>query len=227
MKPFITVASLLLLLLACAQANFEFAKQTSVAATVQVILSLTPLPSPGQSATPLASTPDRAVPLAVTSPVPETPVTPASPAPLESLIVPVETLDQSVSCGDVFMARISETPSFTRDLFEHHAKGTFLIITLELVNLTDQAVQIWDGDYFLEGQVNGKAELLTPRADATGYLYNVQHGNWYQDQIAPGKPWHTMLAFDVDPAGGDWYLVIKPGYELGEALCEARLRIAN
>ena len=51
--------------------------------------------------------------------------------------------------------------------------------------------------------------------------------NLSQDQIDPGGTWHTTLAFDVDPAGENWQLIVSPGAEVGLPVCEARISLEN
>lgn len=124
------------------------------------------------------------------------------------------------ACGAALTARLVEAPDFKRDLFEHHALGTFLILRLEVVNLSTFPVQIWDQDYILQGEVNGKPVTYAPHTAATGYLYIERPSNLYQDLIQPGETWRTSVAFDVAPEGQQWGLVLRPGSEFNEQVCE-------
>ena len=127
------------------------------------------------------------------------------------------------ACGEAFTVRLEDAPRFQKDLFEHHANGTFLILHIKLVNNTANPIQIWDEDYSIEGIVNQKLEVYPPHRAATGYLYIDSPTNLYQDLIQPGETWNTILAFDVDPAGQDWTFVLKPGSEFDQEVCEARI----
>lgn len=150
--------------------------------------------------------------------------TESAPAPIED---PAYGVGVEFKCGSIFTARVPEPPIRVKDMFEHHADGTYLIVDLELINELGQTVQIWDGDYYIEGQINGEAVLYSPDKAATGYLYINNPVNLSQDRIEPGGLWRTKLAFDVDPLGEDWVLVVKPGSEIGRELCEVRIPLTR
>lgn len=134
-------------------------------------------------------------------------------------------LYEDAYCGASLVGRVLGAPENTPDLFEHHAAGTFLIVEVELENLTSGPIQIWDADYWIEGADGGAVKRYIPDKAATTYLYNTRSGNWYQDRIEPGKHFRAFVAFDVDPGGGDYTLVIQPGAELGRPVCEIRLQL--
>jgi len=150
--------------------------------------------------------------------------TESAPAPIED---PAYGVGVEFKCGSIFTARVPEAPIHVKDMFEHHADGTYLIVDLELINELGQTVQIWDGDYSIEGQIDGEAVLYSPDKAATGYLYIKNPVNLSQDRIKPGGLWRTKLAFDVDPLGEDWVLVVKPGSEIGRELCEVRIPLTR
>ncbi|MFC2054557.1 hypothetical protein ACFLV7_09740 [Chloroflexota bacterium] len=150
--------------------------------------------------------------------------TESAPAPIED---PAYGVGFEFKCGSIFTARVPELPIFVKDMFEHHADGTYLIVDLELIKELGQTVQIWDGDYYIEGQKNGELVLYSPDKAATGYLYIQNPVNLSQDRIEPGGMWRTKLAFDVDPLGEDWVLVVKPGSEIGRELCEVRIPLTR
>ena len=150
--------------------------------------------------------------------------TESAPAPIED---PAYGVGVEFKCGSIFTARVPDAPIRVKDMFEHHADGTYLIVDLELINELGQTVQIWDGDYFIEGQIIGEGVLFSPDKAATGYLYIKNPVNLSQDRIEPGGLWRTKLAFDVDPFGEDWVLVVKPGSEIGRELCEVRIPLTR
>ena len=130
-------------------------------------------------------------------------------------------------CGGILLARIVDPPEYTKDLFEHHAQGIFINLFLEMTNRSNQTVQVWDEDYFIEGSRDGKLLTYSPQKAATGYLFIVRGGNLYQDELKPGESWKTYLSFDVDPLGQDWMIVIKPGNEVGQKVCEVKIRLTT
>jgi len=127
------------------------------------------------------------------------------------------------ACGPALTARLVEAPVYRRDLFEHHASGTFVILRLELVNQSTFPIQIWDQDYSLQGEINVKEVTYPPHAAATGYLYIERPSNMYQDLIQPGETWRSSVAFDVPPEGQRWRLVLRPGSEFDQQVCEVSL----
>jgi hypothetical protein len=157
------------------------------------------------------------------------PLVDATPEPTAEMAAPTPGPEYLLEhdCGGLMSARLMEAPHFQKDLFEHHAKGTFLILKLQLNNLTDFPIQIWDQDYFIEGEVNGKIVNYGPDKAATGYLYIESPSNLSQDLIKAGENWRTSLAFDVDPAGKSWNLVVVPGREFDQQVCEVRISLAK
>jgi hypothetical protein len=141
--------------------------------------------------------------------------------------IPAVGLGSQAQCGAAFIAQVSKPPEMTKDLFEHHAHGIFLIVILEMQNITEQPIQIWDGDYSLEGIVDNKTQVYTPQKAATGYLFITRGNSLNQDQIKPGITWRTYLAFDVNPTGKDWKLVVKPGYEINQQICEIKIALTQ
>lgn len=126
-------------------------------------------------------------------------------------------------CGPALTARLVDAPVYRRDLFEHHAAGTFLILRLELFNQSNFPIQIWDQDYSLEGEINAQPVSYSLQAAATGYLYIERPSNLYQDLIQPGETWRTSVAFDVAPNGQRWKLVLRPGSEFNQQVCQVSI----
>lgn len=119
--------------------------------------------------------------------------------------------------------RLLGSPEKTKDLFEHHAKGTFLILHLEALNLTQKVIQIFSDDYTLIVPRGNDEILLKPHKAATNYLYLVRGGSFYQDQIEPGSIWRTYLAFDVPLETSDWKLILTPGAGKSPPLCQTTI----
>ena len=160
-----------------------------------------------------------------------TPVLTAQPTPAGSPTAPGPTPGPAYTiahgCDGIFSVKLTDSPVFQKDLFEHHADGEFLILRLQLVNQSNFPIQVWDQDYFIEARLAGQNVVYSPHKAATGYLYIENSGNLSQDLFQPGATARTALAFDVDPHATDWVFVFKPGIKFNEQVCEARIPLTR
>ncbi|MBN1536857.1 MAG: hypothetical protein JW908_09010 [Anaerolineales bacterium] len=222
MKNFFAIILLAVLTVSCASLPYEEVIQTSVAGTLTALptstfsIHTTPLPTTIlPSLTPLPTITDHV------------PVPTETPTPTDIVFAEFQ-IGQQATCGNRLIAVVPEAPEFNKDLFEHHAEGTFLIIKLALINTSDQPIQIWDGDYSIEIDDNGLMKDIKPHRAATTYLFIQRGGKLMQDLVEPGvMNWETNLAFDVDPQAQNWKLIFKPGFEGGQALCELHFNLTN
>lgn len=160
-----------------------------------------------------------AAPTAI-SPLQPTPTTVHPPTPGPDYSLPA-------TCGSLLSVRLLKAPQFQPDLFEHHAAGTFLILRIEVQNVSQTAIQIWDGDYSIEAQLRKDAVSYPLNQAASGYLFIEQPAELYQHLVLPGETFQTSVAFDVDPAAEAWEFVLRPGIEFDPAACEARIPLAH
>lgn len=221
MQRIVAIPVIAIIIVSCAffqsSTSPESLIQTGVAQTRAAVVSL-PLPEIKTSIP--SKTPD---PRSVSSPT----ATQTSSPTRTDITTPIPNIGMEARCSDSFLANINYPPELVKDLFEHHAHGIFLIILLEMSNTTNQPIQIWDGDYFLEAKLANNSVSYTPQKAATGYLFIIRGNNLHQDLIKPGEHWKTYLAFDIDPGSKNWVLVVKPGNEIGNPLCELRIQLNN
>lgn len=217
---FIILVVGVILFTGCQSVSYQEIIETGVAGTQMAPATRTftpPIPVPTETLVAVEPSPQITATLFVPT---------ETPAPTETPII-YARIGEQTTCSNSLIAKVPSAPEFAKDLFEHHAFGTFLIIKLELVNITNQPIQIWDGDYSIESTVNGILKRVNPHRAATTYLFIQRGGNLMQDEVEPGvMNWQTNLAFDVDPMGENWVLVFKPGFEGGQALCELRFNLA-
>lgn len=161
-------------------------------------------------------------------PTAPTAVLPLQPTP-SAIHPPTPGPDYSLpaACGPILSVRLLKAPQFQPDLFEHHAEGNFLILRLEVQNISQAAIQIWDGDYSIEARLRNEAVSYPLNQAASGYLFIEQPAELYQHLAAPGETFQTSVAFDVDPAADAWEFVLRPGIEFDHAACEARIPLAH
>ncbi|MFM8320966.1 MAG: hypothetical protein ACKOC5_08645, partial [Chloroflexota bacterium] len=159
---------------------------------------------------------------ALTYAAPEQPpaVTPPGPTPGPDYTFPHP-------CGAALTVRVTRYPIQTPDLFEHHAVGTFVVVRLEIENLSPVDVPIWDDDYFLQTRLGERITLAPLHKAATGYLYIESPTHLVQDVIPAGATWNTSLAFDVDPTSSGWKLLVRPGSEFDQPLCQVSIPLGR
>ena len=151
----------------------------------------------------------------------------AQPGPVSSQTVsdptpgPEYTLEHR--CDEFFSVRLTGAPFEQRDLFEHHAEGTYMLLQVRIKNLADFPIMIWDDDYYLETKSGERQVVYSPDRAATGYLYMDRAGDLIQGVIPPGETWDVSLAFDIDPRSTDRIFVFRPGSEFNEQVCEVRI----
>ena len=130
MKRILVCATLIgLVTIACSQLATAPIHNSQPLAETSSAIALTPnLPAPDILVKTAESTP-------VTPPEPtDTPLPPASTIEASDNDVQPAGLGMDAKCGQTFIARVSQPPEITKDLFEHHARGTFLIVILEMQN---------------------------------------------------------------------------------------------
>lgn len=130
------------------------------------------------------------------------------------------------SCQSILAATLPRPYRTQRQLFEHNAVGEYIIVDLQLKNLSQAPIQIWDDDYRLEGILDGASVSYPIQKAATGYLFIDQPDNLWQDLLVPNQDWETTLAFDVDPRGHDWILNLSPGAEVNEQICRLEIPLS-
>ncbi|GAB4483816.1 MAG: hypothetical protein Kow0088_27130 [Anaerolineales bacterium] len=157
------------------------------------------------------------------------PSTTETPLPTYTQI-PTPTLDtvpaqqaEPLACEGLLAFHLLQPAEQTRDLFEHHAQGTFLIFHLEAINLTSGVIQIYSHDYTLILPREDDEIRLKPHKAATNYLYLVRGDNFYQDKIEPFSIWRTYLAFDVPLETSSWKLLLTPGSGNSLPLCQTTI----
>lgn len=161
-----------------------------------------------------------------TSSSPSPPIQPSkthTPSPPPNLSFTPTQPSGSHGCEGILAFRLVDPPVQTKDLFEHHAQGTFLIFHLETINLTQNPIQIYSDDYTLILPRENAESLVKPHKAATNYLYIVRGDNFYQGKIKPNLIWRTYLAFDVPPQTREWKLLLTPGSGNSPPICQTAL----
>lgn len=136
-------------------------------------------------------------------------------------------IGEEFSCGEIIRGKILKEPIFEKDMFEHHADGVFILLDVELKNVSNYPIQIWDGDYSLEGELGDVKKTYKLDKAATGYLFIESPRNLSQDLIYPNSTYRTSLAFDIDKELTDIQLIISPGEEEEIPLCRVKILITE
>lgn len=151
---------------------------------------------------------------------------PSVPGPEEAAAITPNPNEPA--CGGLLSARLLRPPRYTTALFEHHPTGIFAVLQLEIVNLGKEPIQVWDDDFRLESRQAGEVISLGIDKAATGYLYVEGGSDLWQQFVLPGQAWKPRLAFDIPTDGvAVWELVIRPGLELNQPICEIRIPLSG
>jgi len=134
-------------------------------------------------------------------------------------------LGEEFTCGGIIQGNVPREPKYIKDMFEHHAEGIYAILEVELKNISEYPIQIFDGDYTLTGQLGDVIKNYKLDKAATDYLFIESPKNLSQDLILPSTIYKTSLAFDVDEGVTDLRLIISPGEEERIPLCRVEISI--
>ncbi len=129
-----------------------------------------------------------------------------------------------VRCGQLFDVSVSGPIRFSETIYDEKAQGVFLIVELEIVNLTNSTYDtLWEEDYEILALIDGQETRFPASFDASFGLYwdNRDKENFihFTDDIPAGGPFKTAIAFDVNPRGTGWTLLFHPNTWDGSADC--------
>ncbi|MGD0612035.1 MAG: hypothetical protein ABSB41_11010 [Anaerolineales bacterium] len=198
-----TTCLLVVLLTACAPST-SFV-QTAIANTQTAIALLTPpvTPTPAFTAT-TANTPT-----------------------ITSTNTPQGGIGDKFNCGGTFTATVTGMPLTYSRLAGYTANGIFLVVPLQLVNITTESVDIYQNDYFVEGTVNSQTLTFSVNPYILNGLFNMGESGNPQGTINPSLSETLLLAFDVNPNGKNWVLVVKPGISIDSQICEVDIPLTE
>ena len=152
---------------------------------------------------------------------------PATPTP-EPTATPeiVAAVGVPIRCGDVFQVTVLEPARFSKYTSGETAIGTFLIINLQLLNLTEATYgDLFDEDYEIRGVIDGREATFTSSWHASWDLCRDKGTASFTDEAPPGVPFKTIVAFDVNPDGQDWTLLFHPNSYIGNADCSVEIPV--
>ena len=139
-----------------------------------------------------------------------TPTLGPSPTPTEQ-----PGIGDTFSCADIFSVTVLKEPVFRKRIQTQTAAGEYMFVTFELINNTSSTFEsLRTDDYYLIGMINNNSVTFSDDYLAS-FWWNFSFGSSekdYNDDVAPGVPWKSTVAFDVNPEGQDWIFVFEPGY---------------
>lgn len=128
-------------------------------------------------------------------------------------------------CGNLFELTLLSPIRFSPRIHDHVATGTFLIVEMQVLNLMDSKYRnLFEEDYQVIGQVNGEG-MTFPASFSASYdlYYDSDKFVFFTDDILPGSPFQTAVAFDVDPNGTNWRLLFQPNRWTGSPDCSVEI----
>ena len=183
--------------------------------------------------TPVATSAPPTQPAAVSTFLPTATPTlaPAPPTATSALPLggtPSGQIGTPVRCANLFEVSVVGPPRFAETIYDEQAQGIFLIVELQIANLTGATYDtLWEEDYEVLGSVNGREMRFPASFGASFDLYwdNQDRPNFifFTDDVPAGAPYTTMVAFDVDPSGTDWMLLFHPDTWDGSSDCSVAI----
>ena len=101
-----------------------------------------------------------------------------------------------------------------------------MVLYLELMNESDSTWDaLRDDDYKVLGLVDEREVTFASHWDASfNMYYHLKYQqNFLHDDVPPGMPWNTVVAFDVNPQGTEWQFIFTPEDIWDDRGCEVRI----
>jgi hypothetical protein len=133
-------------------------------------------------------------------------------------------------CGNSFTITVLEPPELSKGMgYGDRAVGTFFILKLEIMNTGSKTYDGFDEDYFkLLSSLNDKPVEFSADWDASWSAARRKYGyKFLSDEIPPGLPWKTQVAFDINPEAKDFVFLFVPrdNYFDSNNICEIKIAV--
>ena len=166
----------------------------------------TPLPTPTDTATATA-----------TSRPTTTPTRPPTATPPPGV-------GDTVRCDDMWEVTVATSPSFAKTLnvldtagymtfaSTEQAKGTWMLVFFQLVNLQSQTdgLSSFGDELYVQAKLEGRIVSFSPSSWGTSRAQRVSGISDWNDDVPPGVSITAMAIFDVNPEASEWMLTIEP-----------------
>jgi hypothetical protein len=142
------------------------------------------------------------------------------------------TIGEKIECGNSFSLTVLDQPEYFNAIgYGNQATGKVLVLKLEIVNNTSETIDGLNEDYFsVEGSLNRKPTTFITNWDASYDAAKRQAGyKYFGDDMPPGLPWRTQVAFDINPDAKNLVFVFAPrgNYFDSNNMCEARIALSE
>jgi hypothetical protein len=115
-----------------------------------------------------------------------------------------------VRCGEIFEVTVLDPPIFQANTSDEVALGIFLIVRVQLYNLTGSPYMRLEDEHFqLEGMLDRKP-VIYPVHWGAAFDLNYYTDSYVDNDIPPALPYVTLVPFDVNPNGTDWVFIFNP-----------------
>ncbi|WP_423226629.1 SH3 domain-containing protein [Candidatus Amarolinea aalborgensis] len=195
--------------------------------------SNTPQPTSTPTAQPSNTPQPTSTPTVQPSNTPQPTSTPTATAQPRSPAV-----GDTVTCGKYYEITVLQPPSYAKNLksldtwglvrflSDKQAKGQWMAVQFQLKNTQSEtaSLSLFSNEVVVTAQLDGASVTFAP--DKTSLIFADQASSlsqWYDD-IPPGVAIRTIALFDINPAGTQRALVLKPS-GLIFTQCEVEIRL--
>jgi hypothetical protein len=131
-----------------------------------------------------------------------------------------------IQCGRQFTVNVVQAPVFKKNTFQKTASGQYLVIQIEIVNLTNRTwSHMTDESYLVTGKNGSNRVTYTPDWDVSWHeAYRLGLKTYSLDEVPPNVTWKTAVGFDVNPEDTDWVFVFQPApTAFDNAVCKVQI----
>jgi hypothetical protein len=205
--PILILAFILLFSVACVLNRFNQGGTTTISATLATYTPINPsTPVATQATVPPPSTP--------TPPQPTPPATatiqPSAGPATPTLSSTPPGIGVAVDCDNLIEIKVLSAPSYFNYLNLLKAKGRWLILHLQLINLTGETYNyLHENDFTIVSSGTGQSVVTMQNSDIEAYLVWA-YKSYLVDPLPGAGTSPRVVAFDVDPTIKDWTFIFNP-----------------
>lgn len=193
--------------LACVLNRFNRGGTTTLNPTLATYTPVNPSTSTATLATvPPPATPTQNKPTVQATATLQSSAGPATP----TLASTPPAIGVAVDCDNLIEIKVFNAPKYYKYLNLQKAKGNWLILNLQLTNLTGETYNyLHENDFTIVSSSTGQSVVSQQPSDIEAYLVWA-YKSYLVDPLPGAGTSPRIVAFDVDPTIKDWTLIFNP-----------------